>query len=77
MSIFLFRPLAFFEVLFKQCRPSSDPQNMAFDESLHCLLTEISMENLVKMKPSTDKPLNLELIHPHDKDEQVHWSRKG
>ena len=31
--------------------------NLVFDQNLHCLLTEISMENAVKMKTPTRNPI--------------------
>ena len=53
----LFRPATPFEVLCKQCRPSSDAAfYAASDPGQHCLLTEIYMENTIMMKPSLKNP---------------------
>ena len=38
--------------------PAQTPPNAASDLGLHCLLTEIFMDNIVKMKISTRNPLN-------------------
>ena len=52
------------------------PQNVASDQGQYCLLTEISMENAVKMKTSNRNPLNKEWIHPDDRSGLVHWSKR-
>ena len=54
--------------------PVQMPQNVASDQSLHCLLIEISMESSDKMETSTGNPLNWKWTHPNDKDR---WSKKG
>ena len=42
-------------VLCKQRRPDQMPQSAASDQGLHCLHTNVSMENAVKMKTSTTR----------------------
>ena len=53
------------------------PRKVVSDQGLHCLLTEISMENTVKMITSTRNPLKLKWTHSNDKDGHIHWSKEG
>ena len=59
-------------VLCIQCRPISDPvqtpQDTVSDQSVHCLLIEISMEYAIRVKVSTRNPLNYKWTHSNDMD---------
>ena len=53
----------------KQCGPRSD--------ATHCLLTEITIKNTIKMKKYTKHPLNEKWTLPINQDGTVHWGKKG
>ena len=64
--ILAWRP--FFWDLGKQCRPRTDAEERGVRSGLHCLLTEISIKNRIKMKQHTRCPLHWNWTRPFDKD---------
>ena len=54
-------------------------QKAVSDQDIHvyCLLTDISIQNTVKVKTFTRTPKNQIWAPPNDMDGQVHWSKKG
>ena len=56
--------------------PNQPPQNAASDLGLHCLLTVISIQKIIKVKTFIRNPQNYKWTHPNDKEGQVHWSKR-
>ena len=52
-------------------KPDQMPQNVASDQVLHCLLTEVSFKIWIKMKNTTYQPLNWKWTHPIDNDGKI------
>ena len=60
-----------------QTDPDQTPQNASSDLGLHCLLTQMSIKNMIKMKKVHQTPLNEKWTCPIDKDGKVHQSNVG
>ena len=50
---------------------------MTSDQGLHCLLTECSMKNRIKMKNNSEEPLKREWTGPIDNGEKFHSALMG
>ena len=57
--------------------PVKAPQNAAFDQVQHCLLTGMSMQKKIKMKRPPGNLFNRKWTLPIDKDGPVYWSKIG